>query len=301
MNIATKDLQTVYGGDSLELSCGDLRLDVLTPWSMRYRRTRFNRAGLIAKVWLKDQCFTTLEETPDNRVIDCGMGLCCEYKSLSSFDADIPQKTQWLKPGVGVLTRGEKPWHFESEERCDNLPTEVAANATKAFFACNTPIVNGFGYYEQRLIEVKENSIKQTVYFVNTGERTWNMREYSHNFLSFNGRRIDEHHHLLLPTVPIETEIRDGYGTRISWNGLNWENTPKRSFLLRFPCTCEASFAWQLYLDDSTASIAERLSEKPEHMQTWGDKHCISPEAFVGIHVQPRETKKWTREWFFSI
>lgn len=295
----TSAMRPITDGDAFELTCGDLRVKVLTPWSRLYHRTRFMHSAFMAEVWLGDKCFTTTEAGPHGSAVCCGSGLCSEYKNPAGFDPDVAPGETWLKPGVGVLVRGEKPWHFQDETESAGLPTEVWAGASSARFVCTSPIVNGYGYLEERTIELSDHSIRLDIRFANTGEKPWKMIEYCHNFLSFHNRPTDEHHHLLMPTVAFDGEAADGFGTLQTWNGFGWEYEPKQLALYRFPETRDAAFAWQLYLDDSPSSIGERVSEKTCLMQACLTKSFLAPEAFVNIDLQPGEEKRWTREWFF--
>ncbi len=292
-------MQPITQGDSVTLAHGEMRVTLLTPWSKLYRRTRFSRVGFISEVWYGDVCFTTAEETPDGQRADCGMGLCCEYK-CPGLDAKVPVGQAWLKPGVGLVTREAEPWDFKSACHAKDTPTTLETGGDWARFESLSEIVNGYGYHEKRRIDVLDDSIRVTAEFINTGSHEWDLVEYSHNFLSFHGQRIDQHHHLLLPTVAKKPELSDESGTIQRWNGLDWSGIPTHCFLYRYPDTCDASFAWHLYRDNSPCSVAERISEKPCHMQVWGSDRCLSPEAFVPIHIKPGESKTWTREWFFT-
>lgn len=292
-------MKRITDGESIVLRAGELRAEVLTPWSARYRRPRFHHSALVSKVWLGDECFTTMEETPDGRNFDCGMGLCCEYKA-PAFDENVPPGDPWLKPGVGVLTRGAQPWNFRDETLCDGLPTELNADESSANFVCETPCVGSYAYREERTLTLREQSIRLSVQFTNTGERPWDMNEYSHNFLSLNGRKTDCHTHLVLPTVRMTAQAANEAGVIQTWHGIDWADTKLQSFLLRFPQVCDASFAWLLYRDDCPVCVEERLSEAPVLMQLWGDETRLCPEAFVQVHVLPGETKSWYREWHFQ-
>lgn len=297
----TEAQRSITSGDDFSLTSGKLRVTVLTPWSARYRRTRFMRSAMIPEVWLGDCCFTTVEDTPDGRKDNCGMGLCCEYKCPSSFDENVAPSERWLKPGIGLMTRGEKPWHFEDPIEAPDLETAVSAGESSASFVCQSPEMDGFRYREERRIEVFPRAIRLSVSFINTGERDWHMVEYCHNFLSIGGRTVGRHHHLLLPTVPVKEEKADGYGTVQTLCGFAWEKEPERLYLGRFSEICNASFAWLLYQDDRRESIGERLSEKPSLMQLCCTRSFVSPEAFVSIDLRPGEAKRWSREWFFPL
>ena len=288
----------VTDGDTLTLAAGELLAVVLTPWSARYRRTRFNHAGFIAEVTLGGVRFTGAEGGPEAEMINRGMGLCCEYK-CPELDRDVQPGEQWLKPGVGVLTRGEAPWTFKDETECEGLPTEVSASADTARFTCESPVVSGYGYREERTLKVTEHTVLETVRLTNTGSREMDLLDYSHNFLSMNGKAVDEHTHLLLPCVPGTAEIAPDGAARGDWNGVAWNGVPQRYFLYKFFETKEAAFCWHLYRDDGTWCAAERLSEKASQFVLFGDSHTIAPEAYVRVYVKPGETKEWAREWFF--
>lgn len=286
-------------GEQFELISGNLKAVVLTPWSKRYYRSRFNHSGFIAEVWMDGICYTSAEETPDGRKEHCGMGLCSEYKCPGQ-DENVPIGGTWLKPGIGEIVRGSEMWNYLDPRDCQGANTSIFADDSSAVFTVNTPLINGYAYSETRKITVRDHSISQEITFDNTGEKEWKAIEYCHDFLSMDQKGINEHTRLLFPGAIITEEQEDGYGTRLNKYGISWDRIPEKSFLYKFPETIDAAFAWFLYNNDSGLSVCEKLSEKPCLLQVWGDKGRIAPESFVNICLQPGEKKVWTREWFFT-
>lgn len=60
------------------------------------------------------------------------------------------------------------------------------------------------------------------------------------------------------------------------------------------------SYSWRLFRDDCAVSIQEKMDFKPWRLVLWGIEHCICPEVYCRICVNPGETQTYTRQWIFE-
>ena len=60
------------------------------------------------------------------------------------------------------------------------------------------------------------------------------------------------------------------------------------------------SYGWKLFHDQSPASVQETMDFKPWQLVLWGVEHCICPEVYCRICVDPGETQTYTRHWIFE-
>lgn len=289
-------MKALVSGDQFILKNGELKAEVLTPWSTRYNRTRFAHSGFVSGLWLGDVCFTQAERAQTGQSTTGGIGLCSEYK-CPCVEMDSAVGQEYLKIGVGVLVRTESPWSIVDEQRLSGLPTTVSVCEDAAVFECLSPMVNGYSYREKRTLVLKDQVLRQEIELANTGEKTLDISEYCHNFVSLGELSTDETHRLelfcarKLPSKPDQCFQTTPYGA-------GWTGPVKGSF--SSPCEI-TSFtqpcAWKLTSSRTSASIAEMLDFEPLSMYLWGTEYCVSAEVYKGLQIQPGDTARWSREW----
>ena len=121
-------MKSILTGDRFVLEQGALRAELLTPWSSVYGRSRFAHSGFISGLWLGDVCFTQAEAGQSTQKSTGGIGLCSEYK-CPDVEMDSAVGEEYLKIGVGVMTRTSDPWHLTDETLIEGLPTQLAAQS----------------------------------------------------------------------------------------------------------------------------------------------------------------------------
>ena len=60
------------------------------------------------------------------------------------------------------------------------------------------------------------------------------------------------------------------------------------------------SYGWKLFHEQSPASVQETMDFKPWRLVLWGVEHCICPEVYCRICVDPGEMQTYTRHWIFE-
>ena len=289
-------MKTLSSGDRFILKNGELKAEVLTPWSEAYHRTRFAHSGFISGLWLGDVCFTQEERGQAHQISTGGAGLCSEYK-CSSIEMDSAIGEEYLKVGVGVLVRTEKPWTIVDEQRLAGLPTTVSVCEDAAVFECLSPVVNGYAYREKRTLTLQGQVLRQEIELENTGAKVLDISEYCHNFVSLGGIATDETHRLdlfcakKLPTEPDNCFQTTDYGACWTRPVQGSFSSPCEVTPLTQPC------AWKLTSSRTSTSIAEILDFQPSSAYLWGTEYCVSAEIFKGLHILPGETARWSREW----
>lgn len=289
-------MKPIVSGDRFYLRSGELKAELLTPWSKDYQRTRFAHTGFISGLWLGDVCFTEEERSQSHQASTGGMGLCSEYK-CSEIEMASEIGEEYLKVGVGVLKRTEKPWRIVDEQRLAPLPTTVLAGDDTAVFECVSPMVNGYAYREKRTVTLQEQVIRQEYELENTGEKTLDIAEYCHNFVSLGGLATDETHHLdLYCAKKLPSEEGSCFVTTES--GAGWTKPVEGSFSA--PCevtAVEQPCAWKLWSSRTAASISEQIDFTPSTVYLWGTEYCVSAEVYKPLQILPGQTARWSREW----
>ena len=290
----------VESGDRFYLENNGLKAEILTPWSARYSRTRFNHSGFIAGVWLNGRKYTETEALTPPKRPSGGMGLCSEYK-CEGVETDSAVGDPWLKIGVGVLTRSREPWNILDEQRTCGLPVSVSCTDDAAFFDCQSPAVNGYAYREIRQIQLRGNMLEQRIELSNTGEKDIALTEYCHNFVSLGGARIDRDHRLYLPCLKDPEKQITADGLTGTPDGAAWVRTPEGSVSqicrdVRRPEGC----AWKLMSTASDRAVSETVSFTPGCVVLWSRDYCACVEVYCQFTVRPGERREWTRTWTFE-
>ena len=293
-------MKSIVSGESFLLQSGDLKAEILTPWSGVYRRTRFAHTGFVSGLWLGDVRFTEAERAQTHQQSTGGIGLCSEYK-CPKVEMDSAVGEDYLKIGVGVLKRLEEPWRLVDTRCVDALPASVCASADAAVFECLSPAVNGYAYREKRTLLLKGHVLHQEIEMENTGEKVLDISEYCHNFVSLGGLTTDETHRLELPCLKEpQTLCSNGFtGTEY---GATWTGPMTGSYCcIREDSQPAQPYAWRLSSSRTSASIAEVLDFSPGLVVLWGTEYCVSAEVYKDLHILPGETARWMREWHVAI
>ena len=293
-------MKTITSGDRIILQSGLMKAEILTPWSNDYTLTRFAHTGFVSGLWMGDVCFTQAERAQAHQISTGGVGLCSEYK-CPAIEMDSAVGEEYLKVGVGVLRRTEKPWRIVDEQRVQGLPASLSACEDAAVFECLSPMVNGYAYREKRTLQLKEGVLRQEIEMENTGEKALDISEYCHNFVSLGGIPTDETHRLELFGAQLQPTAAGSVLQRAEC-GAVWTGPVSSSFSSECDVTGPAQpLAWRLTSSRTSASIAEALEFAPSSVYLWGTEYCVCAEVYKGLLIQPGQTARWSREWHVSI
>lgn len=291
-------MRTINSGDSFTISCKDLHATVLTPWSTLYRRTRFHHSAFVANVEKNGFCFTQRERDQPNAPSTGGRGLCCEYK-CPELELDVAVGEKWLKPGVGVLTREERPWSHLDERRAEELPTQVCVCADAAVFTTQAGPVAGTAYNETRRLRMGDGFLRLDVLLQNRGEHTLTLLDYCHNFIALNQTPTDDKTHLRLPAMLAPEGIEPAETLVGEPGGVTWRGIPSKAFFRPMQAAKSAAPAWRLVRDDMPLQAQESVSFTPNWLTLWGDSYCVCAEVYQRLTLAPGEQAQWWREWRF--
>ncbi|MBR3872972.1 MAG: hypothetical protein IKJ26_02270 [Clostridia bacterium] len=288
-------MKPITTGDRFCISNGELKAELLTPWSSDYQRTRFAHAAFISGLWLGDVCLTQAERAQAGQTSTGGVGLCCEYK-CPQIEMDSAVGEEYLKVGVGVLTRTQQPWTIVDDQRITGLPTTVLCGDDTAVFECVSPTVNGYAYREKRTVKLLGRVIRLECELENTGEKPIEISEYCHNFVSLGGLATDETHHLDLLCAQMLPSAADCFVPTPT--GAGWTKAAEGSFSA--PCEVKAfdgPCAWKLRSDRTPLALSEWIDFEPSTVYVWGTPYCVCAEVYKAISIQPGQTARWSREW----
>ena len=252
--------------DRFVISSGELSATVLMPESPAYARTRFDHSAFVPDVTYKGVHFGRPEQLDPTKPSTNGAGLCCEL-ICPGAELAVNVGEEFVKPGVGYIVRGEKPWFFTDRPPYRPLETTMTVQDDRALFVTESDMLGGIAYRECRMLRAEGNRLTLSVHFENQGEKP-----------------PDEKSHLTAEK-----------------GGVTWDKAPEATFFNVFEDVqrCDG-YAWQLYHDESCAAISETIDFTPVRLTVWGLNHVVSAEAFHHIALQPGESADWTRAWTFE-
>ncbi|MBE5766284.1 MAG: hypothetical protein E7335_03825 [Clostridiales bacterium] len=283
------------------LKSGDLKARVLVPESYRYTRTRFNHSAFVQDVWYKGVRFTQYERSqPGGFNTTEGSGICCEY-NCQQIELDSQPGEMYLKPGIGVLKREEYTWSIVHHVKYEPLPTryEIVGEDT-AIFETDSPKVNGYAYYEKRVVKLDGNKLTKTVTLRNTGDKPFEMEEYGHNFISLGDEAVDENYKLEVPALKDTAGLTNGVLYPVP-GGFELEGEPSFSFYVKSSDTVKGEPAWRMTHKTLGWNCCEYTSFDPCRVAIWGDYYVLSCEVFLPIKLAPGEEMTWSRTWEFNV
>lgn len=285
--------------DKFVISSGELSAAVLMPESPDYARTRFDHSAFVPDVVYKGVHFGRPEQLDPAKPSTNGAGLCCE---LICPDAELAVNVgeEFVKPGVGYIVRGEKPWFFADRVPYRPLETTVTVQDDRALFVTESDMLGGIAYRECRMLRAEDNRLTLSIHFENQGEKPLDMLEFCHNFVSLGDLPVDERYHLALPCVRTIAPDEKSHLTAEK-GGVTWDKAPEATFFNVFEDVQPVDgYVWRLYHDESKAAISETVDFAPVRLTVWGLNHVVSAEAFHHIALQPGESADWTRVWTFE-
>lgn len=286
--------------DRFVISSGDLSAVILTPESPAYARTRFNHSAFVADVIYKGVHFGQPEQVKSEKASSMGAGLCCEL-IIPEVEQSAEIGGEYLKPGIGYVTRTEKPWMFMDNPPYRPFETVVTAQGDRALFVTETDMVGGYAYRECRRLSIEGNTLTLNVHFENQGEKDIDMLEFCHNFISLGDLQTGSKHHLHLPCVADPTPDPEKSHLLPEEGGVTWPEGSNPLFFNIFHNTVDPEgYAWRLTHEDSPVAMSETVDFSPVRLTVWGEEHVISPEVFHRIVLKSGESCGWTRIWTFE-
>ena len=276
---------------------------------------RFDKTAVIAQVCLDGKhTFCTSEQIRSNRRTTNGIGLCGEFVLAGA--AEATKAAEWFfKPGIGLL-RQIKPGASHDIWRTyplQTFPVTASENKNGVLFQQKAIPCGGYGIDIEKAFHLDDNRIILDITVGNTGVQPVYLQEYQHNFLSLGGMPISKGYILEIPCdqelTRIEQEtLRQGdearlpSAVRVHGNCIYWENNMDEKIVYHRSeqIDPEQPWRWTLRHSDSNLSVSEETSFCPTRIDVWAVEHCICPEFYYSISLNPGEKSHWQRIWTFE-
>lgn len=276
---------------------------------------RFDHTAAVGQVTLDGKyTFCTREQLRPGRRTTFGQGLSGEF--VLEGAAEEAKAGEWFsKPGVGLLKQQEDhaPYDMWKSYEQRPFPVTVEKIGDTLIFRQRSEASGGYGVDIEKAWQLRENRLSLDISVTNAGEKRILLREYQHNFLCLDGLPVGEGYVLELDydcelasienatlrqgdeaLLPSAVQVRDGavYWTR---------DLEERILYHRSVNVASAANArWKLRHLHNSLSVSEEVDFRPDRIDVWAVEHCVCPELYHSVGLEPGENTCWRRIWIFT-
>ncbi len=268
-----------------------------------YQLSRFDWTGKITAVKFNKKLVSSVERTDVTNNIDFGKGFYNEFGITNPVGFEETEIGGWFhKIGVGLLKKsdGEYGFHKKYEIEPASFATDIKKGSVQ--LTCTSEVMNGYGYQLIKIIKLLNDGFVINYKLENTGTKTIETDEYSHNFLSFDRDLIGKNYKLNFPfilnSLKFEEKVNKEEKVMILGREISFTGTPKEPFFFsNITGSEQMKTGWELINHEKKLAIQEIVDFKTNKVNLWGWTHVISPEIFFKINLKPDQTTKWSRTY----
>jgi hypothetical protein len=299
------DVSGEKGPGTVTVSKGHLEADIMIPGPKApYRGPRFSWAGIITQVRVDGHTFFgTIRDTlnPGQPVIgtaeEFGM-----YSPIGFAEADAGEP--FLRIGVGWLEKTEEDYRFWRPYKIlKTFPYEVKKGWDSITFVQEASVPSGYAYsYKKKVSLLKGNVIEVRSTLTNTGEKTIDVDQYSHNTFQFDRREVAQGYELHLPFRPVVKGDLAGVAvTRGKAIAIARPFGQVKALFAELEGFGESPESNRAVVYDSASAMGVVTSGDfpPARYNFYAEPDGFCPEVFVLIHLEPGESQSWTRTYVF--
>lgn len=279
-----------------------IELEVDRPFE-NYQGTRFDWTGKIVSLKYKHQQLSSTEIPGAEKTLPCGRGFYNEFGIKNPVGHDEIPIGEWFpKIGVGLLKKVDPKYDFTKNYQVRAAHFQVEIDQDQIGLTCQSDICNGFAYHLKKEIKLLKNGFSIHYRLENTGERTIQTTEYTHNFLALNQDLIGSHYELkfpfeIKPDLFLEA-INPERNVVFGGNQVNFHQQPKQAFFFsNLSGNKQVAAKWTLINTKSNIGISETTDFQTNAIELWGVAHVISPELYIHLTIKPGTFKTWSRTY----
>lgn len=291
--------------------CSDrLRIEMPEAGERPNDRTRFERAGYISEVVLDgDIQFAANEPKNLSHPPTGGRGLCSEYRT--DYSAEAATGGYYPKLGVGLIRKmDEQPYLFHRRyEDVQVFPVECTHTVDSAAFVTEPVPCMGYALRTEKTVRVTGNRLKVETTAENTGEKSIELFEFCHNFISVDGMALGPSYRVEFPTLRDFGQARmigiNGKPCSLRGNGrgFTYAEYSEGASHIRVDCAgtdVSRPFTWKIINDAAKAFVEGTESYQPVEIEIWSIDHILCPEVFQRVLLEPGKQYSWKRTWTFD-
>ena len=280
----------------------DLELQIDLPLE-NYHQPRFDWTGKIVGLNFKGHSLAGIETTRNGNQNNYGKGFYNEFGIEIPVGFEEVEIGGWFhKIGIGLLKKDSQEYQFFKKYEIQPADFQMYGDLEKFSIICNAPLENGFAYILKKEIRLKEDGFIITYHLQNTGEKLIQTNEYTHNFLTVDGKNMGEDYILKFPfnlaLDQFEEFLNKEKKLEINGQKINFNGTPEEQFFASYLSGKKKVNAhWELIHKESQIAISETGNFQSSKVNLWGWKHVISPELFFPISLAAGKSVEWERAY----
>lgn len=294
----------------ITLQSGRLRVELADPGEAPNTKFRFDRAGYITEIILDGSVrFCASEPHNLRHPHSGGRGLCSEYRFDASGEAAPGE--YFPKFGVGLIRKEqEEPYLFhKSYKEVRPFPVEVRAENDTAVYITRPVSCLGYAIAAEKRITVSGSELTMEIKMTNTGEKSVDIQEYCHNFISIDGMAAGSDYRLDMPGIGDlgDRRLTDRRGAPSGLRGCGKGITFCEPALtatdfavVTDQISHDVPFLWRLSHKGAMAYVEGEESFTPSQINIWAMDHMMCPEVFHSFSLKPGEIHSWKRKWRFE-
>jgi hypothetical protein len=271
-----------------------------------YRGARFDWSGLVACVSLNGHTFFgEWFNRYDPLINDAVTGPAEEFREPIGYD-DAKTGDPFVKIGAGVLKRiDDQPYTIGGAYPIlDHGKWTVKVHKDSITFRHELHSSIGYAYlYEKTLsLDRKTNGLQLTHSLKNIGTKPLNTTVYDHDFYILDNLPTGPGMQVHFPFVPVPAkplpESVQVDGTTLKWVAQMQPHHAPSGDMTGFS---DKASDFDFTFEDTTHDLGvEETSDSPMvKFFFWSTPKTVCPEGFIGIHVDPGQTQKWSIHYRF--
>ncbi len=286
-----------------------LRVEIAEPGEHPNDGVRFDRAGFVTEVVLNNERHFCANEPKNlSHPSTGGRGFCSEFMMDLSSQATAGEK--YPKFGVGLITKpDDRPYQFFGKYDVEYFPVKISAGDREVLFDTQPLPCMGYALSARKRVSVSGNALFMEHTLENVGEKSVDIKEYCHNFISIDGMAISPDYRIDLPNLrDFGSEQLKGAGSYTHCNligsgrGITFKQAELPVSMADIDLTGmkpEPPFRWKIEHKGAKAYVEGEDSYVPCGMVVWTTDHIISPENFNRITLAPGDKAQWNRRLTF--
>jgi hypothetical protein len=288
------------------ISNGEVDLVVFLPDADNgyYRSSRFDWSGIIGCASYRGHTyFGEWFGKYDPMISDAVTGPAEEFRADDGKElgyADAPVGGEFVKPGVGVLTKlKDEPYRFGTVYPIvDRGAWEVKVKGRSITFTQRLRSKTGYAYDYTKVLELNPAGSTFTLRHTlrNVGIKAIDTNVYDHDFFMLDGKPTGAGDTVTFGFAPVAKEPL-GDAAAIQGNQIVFLQEPSREHTAQGYLTGWEGKPGEYHVhvvDTSTGVGITQMSDAPiSNSYFWSTAKTICPELYIPVHVQPKKSQQW--------
>lgn len=276
------------------LNRGDVELELAVPGTY-YQGTRFDWSGVFRNVKYRGESFCDeWFEASDPLRHDHVCGPSEEFSGAVGYN-EAPAGGQFLKAGVGMLVKADDGPYDEMKtyEIADGGKRRLRRCRARAVF---THTMKNRYRYKKTVVIRRGGTFELLHRMKNTGKDTLRLRQYSHNFFTFDLDRVGPERSVEFH-APVSGDWReDNVHGRMTASGILMEGTMEKgqkSYIGNLKVSYPPGEGYSFILKAGKKAVLVRSDRPMGESVFWSNHRVFCPEPYIDLVIAPGEAVSW--------